>query len=72
VAKRFARLNFETPTSERRLSTPDIIKHPKVVINELRLTPIIEDLNELRLTSSEKKAKDDFNLHVRTDAEGHC
>jgi hypothetical protein len=62
-------MNFDTPTTERRFSTPDIFKHPKLIINELRLTPIIEDLNDLRLGSSEKKVKDDFNLDKRT--EGH-
>ncbi len=38
--------------------------NPKQVIAELRLTPIIEDFNELNLDSSTKKAKDDSDLLI--------
>ena len=31
---------------------------------KIRLTPIIEDLKELKLGSSEKKVHDDFNLKI--------
>jgi len=57
-------MNFDTSSLRRQLSSPDIIKYPKVVIKEFRLTPIIEDLNDLKLASSEKKVKDDFNLNI--------
>jgi hypothetical protein len=38
------------------------MKQPKVIMKDFRLTPIIEDLNDLKLGSSEKKVRDDFNI----------
>ncbi len=38
----------------------NLIQHPALLITGL--TPIIEDLNELHLTSSQKRIKDDFQV----------
>lgn len=40
-------------------------------MNELSLTPVMEDFNELRLGSSSKKVKDDFDLDQRSDDLDH-
>ena len=41
-----------------------LIQHPALLITGL--TPILEDLNELRLTSSKKRIKDDFQVSSRS------
>jgi hypothetical protein len=51
-----------TPLLQRRMSQPSIVIDPKAIVKELRLTPIIEDLNELKLASTLKKFKDDSVL----------
>ena len=43
-----------------------MLTHPKVVVGQLRLTPIIEDFNDLSLGSSEKKVRDDFAVTVQS------
>jgi hypothetical protein len=65
LTKRFAQLRFETPSSSRRKSLPSMSKELSKNWKELNLTPIIEELNELKLQSSEKKVKDDFELDQR-------
>lgn len=66
VIKRFAELTFDTPHLKRRMSSPSIMKHPKEIMKDLKLTPIIEDFNELRLGTTDKKVKDDFNIESLT------
>lgn len=61
VVKKFSMLTFKSP-SPRKYSSPQVLFHPKDLISQLRLTPIIEDFNELKLGSSDKKSKDDFDL----------
>jgi hypothetical protein len=62
LTKKFAQLTFVTPSSSRRKSLPSMSKELSKNWKELRLTPIIEELNELKLQSSEKKVKDDFDI----------
>ena len=55
-------MTFDSPAFRRQLSSPDILNYPKRIIKEFRLTPIIEDLNDLKIGSSDKKVHDDFDL----------
>ena len=54
-------MNFKTP-SQRRSSLSDIYTQPKQVVSKIGLTPVMEELSHLRLTSTVKKSRDDFLL----------
>jgi hypothetical protein len=54
LVKKFYGMNFSSPTSPKQNR---VEAAPK-----FGLTPIMEDLRELRLTSTAKKCKDDFEI----------
>lgn len=51
------------------LTTPTREKHELAIskFQGFRLTPILEDFNDLRLGSSDKKTKDDFSIFGISD-----
>ena len=59
LMKRFDRFELKTPASAGILSS---VRPPK----KFGLTPIIEDLAELDLSSVKRKSKDDFGLQPKT------
>lgn len=63
ITKHFAKLTFKSPMgTARKMSSPQVLECPKRIISNLGLTPIIEDFNDLKLGSTDKKVKDDFKV----------
>ena len=54
-------MTFRTPI-QRRPSSSDTYADPKQLVSKLGLTPVMEELSHLRLTSTIKKSRDDFLL----------
>jgi hypothetical protein len=46
----------------RKISSPAIVIYPKATMAQAGLSTIIEDLNDLYLSSGKKKARDDSDL----------
>ena len=54
-------MTFRTP-SQRRPPSSDTYAEPKQLVSKIGLTPVMEEMSHLRLTSTIKKSRDDFLL----------
>lgn len=54
-------MGFQTPR-RRRATSVSKYQDPKHLLNKLDLTPVIEELTQLQLTSNVKRPRDDFSL----------
>ena len=61
IRKRFTNLNLRSPFTRHR-SASQQLQTPSNQIRTLRLTPVIEELTQLHLTSTVKKPRDDFQF----------
>jgi len=61
LVNRFGTMTFRTP-SQRRAHSPDASQDERGAHRKFGLTPVMEELSGLRLTSTVKKTRDDFQL----------
>ena len=54
-------MSFRSPF-QRRAASPDVVSQSHVRNIRVSLTPVMEEFSHLRVTSSVKKSRDDFNI----------